>query len=329
MAEGSHVYIPALQVLSYNEETVFNENAGTAASMAGAQTNTLGILGEEINLPDPEIEYAAHRNIGSGANVHILKAGARKLSGSIPVTLQNGAPLKYLFGGYSVAGSDPYTHTITCADGKPDSMCLEALYTDDTYDFLRYYSGTVVTGATISAEEEGFVKCNLDVESAMVTSSTTETASTVSQLTTEPYVFCEGAATFFGSAYARVTDFNISIKRAFKARRYIQSDNACYPYEINFGPRDIEMTATVVAADDVATYGTEYYSELLDPTGGGSTMTLLFTRGVSDTLSLSVTGCVVKSAPHPLNPAAEDSPISLSMIATGASATVVDSISTY
>lgn len=316
-------------MLSYNEETAYNENAGTAADLDGTQTSTLGILGEEIKLPDPEIEFHQHRNVGSGANLHILQAGARRLSGSIPVTLQNGAPLKYLLGGYAVAGTDPYTHTITCANGKPKSMCLEALYNDGTDDFIRYYTGTVVTGGTISAEEEGFVKCGLDIEAAMVTATTTETASTVTQLETEPYVFCEGAATYFGSAYARVLDFNISVKRAFKARRYIQSTNACYPYEINFGPRDIEMSTTIVAADDMAQYGTDYYEEVLNPTAGGSTMTLLFTRGASDTLSVTLTGCGVKNASHPMNPSAEDVPVSVELIATGISAEIIDSIVTY
>jgi hypothetical protein len=87
MAEGSNIWIPSLQVLSYNEETAYNENAGTAADLDGTQTSTLGILGEEIKLPDPEIEFHQHRNVGSGANLHILQAGARRLSGSIPVTL--------------------------------------------------------------------------------------------------------------------------------------------------------------------------------------------------------------------------------------------------
>ena len=324
MAEGTSVWIPSLQVLSYTEETDFNE-----VYTAEAQTNTLGILGEEIKLPDPEVDFMQHRNVGSGANFHILQAGARRLSGSIPVTLQNGAPLKYLLGTYSVAGTDPYTHTITCANSKPSSMCLEALYSDATTDFTRFYSGVVVTGGSIAAEEEGFLKCGLDIEAAYVDSSTTDTTSTVTQLETEPYVFCDGAATYFGSTYARVLDFTISVKRAFKARRYIQSTNACYPYEINFGPRDIEMSTTIVAADDIAGYGTEYFKELLDPTGSGSTMTLLFTRGVSDTLSITLTGCGVKTAPHSINPSAEDSPIGVELIAKGISASVVDSIVTY
>lgn len=329
MPEGSNVFIPSLEVLSYHEETTYNENAGTAAQLSGNQTNTFGILGEECKLPDPEVAFHAHRNVGSGANLHVLAAGARTLSGSIPVTLQNGAPLKYLLGTYSVAGTSPYTHSISCSDGKPSSMCIEARYDSGVEEFMRYYSGVVVTGGTLTAEEEGFLKCNLDIEAAMATASTTETPSVVTQLDTESYVFCEGAATYFGSVYARVLDFSVSVKRAFKARRYIQSANACYPYEINMGPRDIEMSTTIVAADDVAAYGTAYYEELLDPTGGGSTMTLLFTRGASDTLSVTLTGCGLKTASHPINPSAEDVPVGLELIAKDITAEVVDSISTY
>lgn len=324
MAEGTHVYVPSLEVLSYKAESAFNE-----VYTPSAQTNVFGIISEEVKLPDPEIEFHQHRNVGSGSNLHVLQPGARKLSGSIPITLQNGAPLKYLLGTYSVAGSSPYTHSISCSNGKPSSMCIEARYDSGTEEFMRYYSGTVVTGGTIAAEEEGFLKCNLDIEAALAVSSTTDTPSSVSQLSTEPYVFCEGVATYFGSVYARVMDFSVSIKRAFKARRYIQAANACYPYEINFGPRDIEMNTTIVAADDLAQFGTAYYEELLDPTGGGSTMKLVFTRGASDTLEIELTGCGVKSAVHPINPSAEDSPVSVELIAKNITAEVVDSISTY
>ena len=58
-------------------------------------------------------------------------------------------------------------------------------------------------------------------------------------------------------------------------------------------------------------------------------MALLFTRGASDTMSITLTGCGVKSAPHPINPSAEDSPVGIELIATGIMAEVEDTISTY
>lgn len=318
------VYIPALSQISFKEEGAYNETP-----TPGAQTTGFGIINEESALPDPVVEQTVLHSVGNGANPHMIVPAARTLSGSISFYLQNGIPLKYLLGGYSVAGSGTYTHTITCADAAPPSMCVEATYDDGTTDFTRYYGGTVITGASIAAEEEGFVKMNADIESAFVTTSTTETTSVLAANDTEPYTFCEGACTYFGSSYARVLDFDIGVKRAFKARRYIQAANACYPYEINFGTREIELSTTVVASQDTVGYGTEIYEELLSPSSGGSTMTMLLTRAASDTIQLTLTGCALKEAPHIINPAAEDYPIALSLVATGISAEVVDATATY
>ena len=186
MAEGTSIFIPSLSRLSYSEEASFNNNAGDASLLDGLQTNTFGILGEDIKLPDPEVEMFQHRNVGSGANLHVIQPAARRLSGSLPITLQNGGALKYLLGGYSVVGTDPYTHSISCSDAAPASMCMEAIYNNGTDDFLRYFTGVVVTGGSITAEEEGFLKANMEIEAAMVAASTTETPSSVTQLETEP-----------------------------------------------------------------------------------------------------------------------------------------------
>ena len=208
-------------------------------------------------------------------------------------------------------------------------MCVEATLDDGTTDFTRYFRGTVITGASIAAEEESFIKMSADVESASVTTSTTETTSTLAADDTEPYVFCEGACTYFGTSYARVLDFDISVKRAFKARRYIQTTDACYPSEINFGTREIELSTTVIAAQDTAAYGTEIYDELLSQTSGGSNMVMLFTRGASDTIEFTLTGCMLKESPHTVNPSAEDSPVALSLVATGISVECVDTTASY
>ena len=302
MAEGTYIYNPAASILSYNEETTFNETPS-----AGSQTTPFGLLSEEVKLPDPEIEMHVHRTPGGGANPAIVQPGARTLAGSLPITLQNALPLKYLLGS-STGG------TISCVNGNQPSMCVEALWVDsDGDEFLRYFTGTVVTGGSIAAEEEGFLKANLDIESAYAINSP-NSPSSVTQYTNDPFVFCEGVATYFGSTYARVLDFNIDIKRAFKARRYIQTNNACYPYEINFGPRDIEMSTTIVASDDLAGGGTTYYDELLSPTSGGSNMTLEFTSS-SGTIDIFVTGASIKSAPHVINIEAEDSPVSVELVA--------------
>jgi len=302
MAEGNNIYNPAAAVLSYATESVFNETPS-----AGSQTIPFGLLSEEVKLPDPEVEMHVHRTPGGGANPAIIQPGARTLSGSLPITLQNALPLEYLLGEESGG-------TISCVNGNQPSMCVEALWVDSNGDeFLRYFTGTVVTGGTIAAEEEGFLKATLDIESAYAINSS-NSASTVTQYTNDPFVFCEGVATYFGSAYARVLDFSINIKRAFKSRRYIQATHACWPYEINFGPRDIEMSTTIVASDDLAGGGTAYYDELLSPSSGGSNMTLEFTSS-SGTIDIFVTGAMIKTAPHVINIEAEDAPVSVDLVA--------------
>jgi len=318
------VYIPSLSQIGFKEEGAFNETP-----TPGAQTTGFGIVNEEITLPDVVVEQKVLHAVGGGSNPSVIVPAARTLSGSISFYLQNGIPLKYLLGGYSVAGSSPYTHSISCADAAPSSMCIEALYNDGTTDFTRYFGGSVITGASVSAEEEGFVKMAADIESCSITTSTTDTPSVIPDDTKEPYVFCEGSCTYFGTSYARVLDFDISVKRAFKARRYIQTTDACYPTEINFGTREIELSTTVIASQDTAAYGTEIYEELLAQTSGGSNMVMLFTRGSNDTIQLTLSGCMLKESPHTINPAAEDYPIGLSLVAKDIDVEVVDDISTY
>lgn len=322
MAEGTNVYIPSLSRIGYTEESSYNESPVQAA-----QTYAFNITNEDIALPDPEIEQIGLRSVGSGANLSKIVAGARTLSGTIPMVLQNGRILKYCLG--TCANSGTYTHDISCASGKPDSLCIENVNVDaGGNEWVRYYSGVYVTGMELKAEEEQFLSCSIDIEAALAQSST-NTASTVETLTDEPYQFCTGQMTYFGSVYARVLSFSLSVKRATKARRYINTSNCGYPYEINMGARDIEISTSVVAANDVTDYGTAYYAELLDPTVNGTSMTLLFTRGVGDSIEITLTGAALKSGSHNTNPESEDMPVDLSLICRDIDIQVVDDIAAY
>jgi len=326
MAEGSLIYRPNLAQLTWAEESSFNETP-----TQGAQTIPFGVIDEEVRLPDPEINYFAHRNIGDGADVSIVTPGARTLSGSIPFLVQNGKILAMMLGSCNTTGTGPYTHTITGAQILP-SMCIEAVMNDGTNNFLRYFRGVKISGGRLSAEEEGELKATIDIEAALAETSS-NTKSTLAAVTTKPYAFHQGTCTFWGTTFARVLNWSIDIKRSVKPRRYIQSTNGAFPYEINEGARDIELSATIVAADDLGTgtHGTEAMEELLSPTAAGFDVSLVLTRGANDTITISnptAQKCHLKSAPHPLG-TGEDSPISLSILMKGVEITVVDSISSY
>lgn len=333
MGEGTLIYKPSLAQLSYAEELTFNDQTDPT----GEQTLLFGLTPDEVDLPDPEIDWRAHRSAGYGADIHVLTEGPRTLSGSIPIILQDGRILKYVLGTCSDTGATtPYTHTITTAETLP-SMCIEAVWNDGTSDFLRYYTGVKCSGASISAEEEGSLKCNVSVEAALAAASANTKTDVGTLPTTNPYMFYEGVCTFWGSAFARVQNFTIDVKRNLKPRRYIQSTNGEYPYEINEGTRDITLTATIIAADDIGsgTHGTDAWAELMAPTAGGFDVSLEFQRGGSaeDKLTLfnpSTKKCQLRTAKHPRYAAdAEDSPIEVDIIMKGLSCTVLDSTATY
>lgn len=331
MAEGSLIYRPSLSQISFGEESAFNE-----AAAQGAQTYVFGLTPDEIDLPDPEVDWVAHRSAGYGADIHVLTEGVRTLSGSIPIVLQDGRILKYVLGACANSGATPKIHTITGSETLP-SMCIEAVWDDGTNEFLRYYRGVKCSGGTLSAEEEGSLKCSVSIEAALAEAST-QTKSNLGTLeTTNPYMFYEGSCKFWGTTFARVQSWEIDVKRALKPRRYIQSTNGNYPYEINEGVRDITLSATIIAADDIGsgTHGTEAWAELMSPTAGGFDIELKMERDSSSSDSITITNpttkkCQLKTAKHPRFAAdAEDAPIEVEIIMKGVQIVVNDDIATY
>lgn len=328
MAEGSLIYKPSLSQISFGEESSFNQSPS-----AGMYDYIFGLTPEEVDLPDPEIDWLPIRSAGYGADIHVLTEGARTLSGSIPIILQDGRILKYVLGSCTNSGS--YVHTITGSEILP-SMCIEAVWNDGTNDFLRYYRGVKCAGATISAEEEGPLKCNVNIEAALVEAST-NTKSSLFPTTKNPFMFYEGSCSFWGTEFARVQSWEIDIKRSLRPRRYIQDTNGMYPYEINEGARDIILTATIIVADDLGagTHGTEAWEELMSPTSGGFDIELKLKRNGDISDSITITNptakkCQLKAAKHPRFAAdAEDAPIEVEIIMRGIQIVVNDNIATY
>lgn len=330
MAEGSLIYRPSLAQISFDAEATFN-----ATPVQGDQDLLFGLTPDEIDLPDPEVDWRPHRSAGYGADIHVLTEGPRTLAGSIPIVLQDGRILKYVLGACANTGGPVYVHTITTAETLP-SIIIEAVWNDGTNDFLRYYTGCKCSGATLSAEEEGALKCNVGIEAALAAASANTKTDLGTLATTNPYMFYEGTCSFWGTTFARIQNFEIDIKRALKPRRYIQSTNGEYPYEINEGARDITLTATIIAADDVGSGGgTEAFAELMSPTAGGFDVDLKFERAASADDSLQIFNpatkkCQIRAAKHPRFAAeAEDSPIEVEIIMKGISITVKDAIVAY
>jgi len=121
--------------------------------------------------------------------------------------------------------------------------------------------------------------------------------------TTQPYYFSEGTMKFFGTEFARIASFSISISNGEEPRYYIgkQGKRARGPFEIREGARSYSMSATVTLPDSIAsnastaTGATELFKQLLlegnyggDTGNTGITCSIKFERGTNDYIIIDI-----------------------------------------
>jgi len=163
---------------------------------------------------------------------------------------------------------------------------------------------------------------------------------TVSYPTTQPYLFSYGALTLNNTEWARLRNFRIEINNNLDARYYV-TDNAIsqLPYEHREGRREYAMSCNIDISDatlykELVRQGS--YSSIFK----GFDMSLVFTRGASDTITITspasgtagaggdAMGCLIRSAPHAIS----DAPVvtvPLTIMMRNLKIVVVDSITTY
>ena len=119
--------------------------------------------------------------------------------------------------------------------------------------------------------------------------------------TTQPYYFSQGTIKYFGTEFARVRSFSLSISNGEEPRYYIgrQGKRARGPYEIREGQREYSMSATISLPDSAATDSTdqgtalELFKQLLlegDYGAGSKGMAcqLRFDRGADDYILIDI-----------------------------------------
>jgi hypothetical protein len=133
----------------------------------------------------------------------------------------------------------------------------------------------------------------------------TITNSEIEYPTTEPYYFSQGEVKFFGTTFARVRNFNLSISNNDEPRHYITQRYGRNrgPSEIVEGRREYTMACTLVLPDanvtesaTVANSQTLFKELLLEgnygttstPSNTGFAITLTFIRGANDTLTITI-----------------------------------------
>ena len=119
---------------------------------------------------------------------------------------------------------------------------------------------------------------------------------------TNPYFFSNGTVSLFGTDFARVRDFNISIDNAVESRYYISTRHGKLqrgPSETREGQRSYNMSATLALPDSTAATAdtATLFKELLlegdygtnaSPSNKGFNISLTFTRATNDSITISI-----------------------------------------
>jgi len=308
-----------LTQLSFVVETDFGETP-----TQGAQTSLFGILKDDIDLPDPKRTYDIYPVSGSDRNPAFADQLEVTHEGRIPFLVQNGIPLVFGLGKSVKSGvSAPYTHTIQTNSELP-SMVMEAVISDGTTDYLRYYKGTKINKMTLEGEEKGRLKCTLDLITQQAYKST-DTKSSITLLTTKSYRFFHTSTnlTLWDSSFARVKSFTLTIDNHLTPEWYWQDTDAEYLYEINENEQTFELRAVLRPTD----------MDIFDHIGVDTEFDfdLVLTRGTGDTIEFknpTAKKCVMSEAPHPL-PGKGPMEVSAMIIPKGLEIIVVDAIAAY
>jgi hypothetical protein len=228
------------------------------------------------------------------------------------------------------SGATYYTHTITeTTDLDSVTWHVAMLDSAESTTFIRRYYGGKIGQLTLEAEEGELLNASWDSVNfmGMVHNQATRlgagdlgygatkmpmhalmhniTNTQVEYPTTEPYYFSQGSVNFFGTEFARIRNFNLSISNNDEPRHYITARHGRNrgPSEIVEGRREYTMACTLVLPDANATESATVansqtlFKELLlegnygtttAPSNTGFAIVLTFTRGVGDTMTITV-----------------------------------------
>jgi len=253
-------------------------------------------------------------------------AGTSRLAYPLKYDHADDAPIQIVSGNF--------THTIL-ETNQLDSVAMNVHMRDSgetaANDLDRRFFGGKVGAATISAEEGGLlvmgwdtvpfmgmvhnqfadpnstIGTNIDVpfsgtfqtiEDDNIGSKTTNASAAITMPTDEPYYFSQGTVSMFGTDFARVRNFSISINNNVEPRYYIERRGDTRqrgPSDIVEMRREYTMTATIALPDSIADTDdtTTLFKQLMlegDYGAGmrGFNIRLLFTRGTNDTIQIDI-----------------------------------------
>lgn len=236
------------------------------------------VLSKEPTLPLPEKEYEeVWGNHADRAPLWVTTNRKWALNGSIPFRVQNGDFLGAIFGASASVFDDPETtHTI----GKGTLPWFSMAYAWDlSTDLLAEFLGCKVNKGTLSCSgEEQPMICEAEIMSCIPQEGSS--IESFSYLSTQPYTFKTGvlsSTSLYTGAKARFHDFSLTIDNQIEA--LYAGDY--YPYDLVEGGQKYELTAKVGVEDNTE------LTEIIDATNKSYDYSMVFTRGATDTLTIS------------------------------------------
>jgi hypothetical protein len=294
-----------------------------------------GLIADAASLPDPEVDYLEDRVIGGDRELFDKRAGRRTYeAGSITVRPQDPWPFAYLFGsetvnadtdidGNSQTGTD--THVFTpLMDDLPPTFTTEAVYyapqSSSASDFVRTFGGCAVASGEISMDNENQLEVDMDLYAMSVSPGSSPTTG-ISVPDQEKWIFSDASSnlTLFGTSFARVTDFSVSMDNGLESQYYIESSNAPNPFELLYNIIEYQLDATIAVDDNTL------YNQLVNNTDTEFQAQIEFTRPNGDTLRITATGCSIESAPHDIPEDDQVIEVDVSIVPEGLKVEVEDS----
>lgn len=294
-----------------------------------------GLIADAASLPDPEVDYLEDRVIGGDREVFDKRAGRRTYeAGSITVRPQDAWPFAYLFGsetvnadtdinGNTASGTD--THVFTpLMDDLPPTFTTEAVYyapqSSTASDFVRTFGGCAVASGEISMDNENQLEVDMDLYAMSVSPGGSPTAG-ISVPDREKWIFSDATSnlTLFGTSFARVTDFSVSMDNGLEAQYYIESTNAPDPFELLYNIIEYQLDCTIAVDDNTL------YNQLVNNTDTKFTAQIEFQRPNGDSLRITATECSIESAPHDIPEDDQVIEVDVSLVPEGLKVEVEDS----
>lgn len=300
---------------SYGFETTYG-TAVTVDEPMGVHQNTT------LTVKNNFIRY--YGGAGSRDPSHLIK-GKKEVRGTTAMLIQNGKIFQSFWGAADTSGSGVYTHVLDAFDGSGDekdilSMTIDmsAMARGGGSNEVYTADGVLINTFRLSFAEEAELKFDFDWIGQDVTSAGTITA--VSRDTDKPYMFNQGTVIVDGVTVA-------TIERG----TFTANNNLLPYYPVSSNRVTAEPIALQRAYDLSLTFkmvSSVHFDKLLTASDTGVTVTIEFSRGADDTLTITCSNTVFEQEDitYPNTDAVIED---LTMIPKSAYITVVDAISSY